>query len=136
MAKSKKNITQQKSQYKLESKPQFISHSDFKTEITVLLFFAIFIAFFTTFKITGDDDVFWHLATGRYILEHHYVPSTDVFGYMTEGQPWMPFEWGWDVISYLIYQLGGFTALSIFRTLIFIIIFCFLSKSPLEVFVA
>ncbi|MGB9696633.1 MAG: hypothetical protein ACPL2D_05000 [Ignavibacteria bacterium] len=123
MAKTKKNISLQKSQHKIESRTLLINHSDWKTEIAVLLFFALFLAFFTTFKITGDDDVFWHLATGRYILEHHYVPSTDVFGYMTEGQPWMPFEWGWDVISYLIYQLGGFTTLSIFRTLIFILIF-------------
>lgn len=123
MAKTKKNISQQKSQHKTESKTSLINPSDWRTEFAVLLFFGIFLTFFTTFKITGDDDVFWHLATGRYILEHYYVPSTDVFGYMTEGQPWMPFEWGWDVISYLIYQLGGFIGLSIFRTLIFILIF-------------
>ncbi|MBC8490315.1 MAG: hypothetical protein ISS16_08260 [Ignavibacteria bacterium] len=89
----------------------------------LLALFAIFIILLTTFKISGDDDVFWHLATGRYIIETGTVPSTDVFGFITEGQEWMPFEWGWDVITFFIFKASGYTGLSIFRTLIFLIIF-------------
>lgn len=89
----------------------------------LLALFAVFIVLLTTFKISGDDDVFWHLATGRYIIETGTVPSTDVFGFITEGQEWMPFEWGWDVITFFIFKAAGYTGLSIFRTLIFLIIF-------------
>ena len=89
----------------------------------LLVLFGIFIVLLTTFKISGDDDVFWHLATGRYVIETGNVPSTDVFGYITEGQEWMPFEWGWDVMTYLIYSFSGYTGLSIFRTIIFLLIF-------------
>jgi hypothetical protein len=89
----------------------------------VLGVFAIFIILLTTFQISGDDDVFWHLATGRYIVETGTVPSTDIFGFVTEGQEWMPFEWGWDVITYGLYSMGGYDALSIFRTIIFLAIF-------------
>lgn len=89
----------------------------------LILFFSVFIIFFSTFKITGDDDVFWHLATGRYIVETHQVPSADVFGYITQGQEWMPFEWGWDIVTYGLYNIGGYTAISIFRTVIFLLIF-------------
>ena len=89
----------------------------------LLICFAVFICYFTTFKITGDDDVFWHLSTGKYILETHHVPSTDIFGYVTQGQEWMPFEWGWDVITYSIYSFSGYTGLSIFRTIMFLLIF-------------
>ncbi len=85
--------------------------------------FLIFLGFFTTFKITGDDDVFWHLATGRYIIQAGHVPSTDIFGYMTQGQQWMPFEWGWDVITYSIYTFSGYTGLSVFRTLLLMAVF-------------
>jgi hypothetical protein len=85
--------------------------------------FAVFMCYFTTFKITGDDDVFWHLATGKYILQTHQVPSTDIFGYMTKGQEWMPFEWGWDVLTYSIYSFSGFNGLSVFRTIMFLLIF-------------
>jgi hypothetical protein len=92
-------------------------------EYLLLASFAIFIIFFTTFKISGDDDVFWHLATGKYIIETGHVPSTDIFGYVTQGQEWMPFEWGWDVITYNIYKPFGYTGISVFRTIIFLLIF-------------
>src|SRR5690606_34234070 len=85
--------------------------------------FAVFIILLTTFQISGDDDVFWHLATGRYIVENGTVPSIDVFGYVTEGQEWMPFEWGWDVITYGLYNIGGYEAISVFRTIIFLLTF-------------
>ena len=89
----------------------------------LMVLFTVFIILLTSFKITGDDDVFWHLATGRYIAETHSVPSTDIFGYVTAGQQWMPFEWGWDLLTYGLYNLGGYTALSVFRTLIFLLMF-------------
>ncbi len=85
--------------------------------------FAVFLCLFTTFKITGDDDVFWHLATGKYVLDTKSVPSTDVFGYMTYGQEWMPFEWGWDILTYGIYNIGGFEAISILRTILLFAVF-------------
>lgn len=100
--------------------------------IILIVSFAAFLSVFTSFKITGDDDVFWHLATGRYIVENKYVPSTDVFGYMTEKDEWMPFEWGWDVITYSLYQVAGIPGLSFLRTFMFLLIFglylCLLRK--------
>lgn len=92
-------------------------------EYGLIALFAAFLILFTTFKITGDDDVFWHLATGRYIVETGHVPSTDIFGFATGGHEWMPFEWGWDVLTYSLFNLGGYTAISVLRTLIFLAIF-------------
>jgi hypothetical protein len=89
----------------------------------LLAAFAIFLIFFTTFKITGDDDVFWHMATGRYVLETKSVPDKDIFGFVSEGTKWMPFEWGWDVITYTVYSISGFTGLSILRTLLILAVF-------------
>lgn len=80
--------------------------------------FFVFVLVLTTFKIFQDDDIFWHLSTGRYIIQNFTVPSTDVFGFVTSGTRWIPFEWGWDVLTYLIYIIGGFYALSILRTII------------------
>jgi len=59
----------------------------------------------TTYKIE-DDDFFWHLNTGRFIVENGYVPDKDVMGYATQDAEWIPFEWGWDVISYELYKAG------------------------------
>ena len=89
--------------------------------VTLVLFlFSIFVL--TTYKIE-DDDVFWHLATGRFIAENKYVPDTDVFGFSTQNDKWIPFEWGSDLISYALYNAGGYTALSVFRSVTFCLMF-------------
>lgn len=85
--------------------------------------FGVLIFLSTTFKITGDDDFFWHLATGRYVVENKVVPDKDVFGYVTQNTEWIPFEWGWDVLSYGLYSLGGYNSILVFRSLIFMLIF-------------
>lgn len=94
--------------------------------------FLIFVSIFTTFKISGDDDVFWHLETGRYITENKIIPSQDVFGFITEGKEWIPFEWGWDVLSYQIFSVSGNAGISIFRTLIFLAIFALFIRMILK----
>lgn len=88
--------------------------------------FLLLVYFATTFKVGGDDDFFWHLATGRYVVENKVVPDTDVFGYVTQGVEWIPFEWGWDVISYGLYKIGGYSMVQVFRSIVFIFIFSLL----------
>lgn len=100
-----------------------------KTQNLLLLVFFILLTVFSTFKIFQDDDIFWHLATGRYIVENATIPSTDVFTYTPGDVQWIPFEWGWDVITYGIYNAGGYVSLSIFRTILLIGTFIFLVLS-------
>lgn len=114
MAKDKKKAAKQIVE-KYEENP-FLNYG-------LLALFFVFLVFFTTFKITGDDDVFWHLATGRFILQTGHVPSTDIFGFMTQGQVWMPFEWGWDVLTYSIYSFSGYVGISILRTILLVATF-------------
>jgi hypothetical protein len=85
--------------------------------------FAVLIIFFTTSKLTNEDDYFWHLATGRYIVQNGSIPSLDVFSYSTQGQPWLVTEWGWDVITYFVFNTFGYVGLSILNSLVFLLIF-------------
>src|SRR5437588_7346425 len=89
----------------------------------LFIIFAVFVFIFSTYKISGDDDFFWHLATGRYIVENQSVPDTDIFGYVSAGNEWIPFEWGWDVLTYGLNSIGGYNLILIFRSLIFVLIF-------------
>lgn len=115
-----------KSKQKKKSNQPKLLNENKNLNYFLLSLFVIFLVFFTTFKIGGDDDVFWHLATGKYVVETKSVPSTDMFGWQTEGVEWMPFEWGWDVITFGIFSVSGYEGISIFRTLIFIALFGFL----------
>lgn len=89
----------------------------------LLLLFLAFIFFGSSYKVTGDDDFFWHLATGRYIIENGYVPDKDVFSFTADGTEWIPFEWAWDVLTYGLYNLGGYDLILVFRSIMFCLIF-------------
>ncbi len=89
----------------------------------LLVIFLTLVFFAASYKISGDDDFFWHLATGRYIIENMSVPDTDVFGFATQGVKWIPFEWGWDVLTFGINSIGGFNAVLVFRSVTFVLIF-------------
>jgi tetratricopeptide (TPR) repeat protein len=72
---------------------------------------AVFYALFAGLRTTADFDLGWQLATGRYILQHHAIPSADVFSYTANGKPWIYPPFG-GVILYLLARMGGFAALS------------------------
>ena len=92
-------------------------------------FFAAFIILITTFKISGDDDIFWHLNIGKYIVENKTVPSADVFGFVTIGQHWIPFEWGWDILNYAAFSVRGYAAVTVLKTVFFLLMFYFIYKT-------
>ncbi len=64
---------------------------------------AILISWIVIFAIYAmqpfsDPDTPWHLATGRFILAHHYVPTTDPFSWSMKGKPWITQEWLFETV--------------------------------------
>jgi tetratricopeptide (TPR) repeat protein len=58
-----------------------------------------------------DFDLGWQLASGRWVVQHRHVFSTDVFSYTAAGQPWIyPALSG--ITFYLAYLVGGYSLLS------------------------
>jgi hypothetical protein len=58
-----------------------------------------------------DPDLWFHLAGGRYILEHGEVPQADPFSFTKHGELWVPHSWLFDVAVYLGWtHLGPRTA--------------------------
>ncbi len=58
-------------------------------------------------------DLWWHLATGRWILEHRAIPHADPFSYTFHGKPWVDALWLFQVIVWKAYKLLGFSGLSL-----------------------
>lgn len=44
-------------------------------------------------KLLNDPDTFWHIAAGRWVIEHHAIPFQDPFSQSLHGQRWVPHEW-------------------------------------------
>jgi tetratricopeptide (TPR) repeat protein len=77
----------------------------------VLSLFAIGYAFLAGTRSLSEYDLGWLLATGRWIAQHHQIPSTDVFSYTAQGQPWI-YPVGSSLIFYGGYLVGGYALLT------------------------
>jgi hypothetical protein len=62
-----------------------------------------------------DADIWWHLRTGQWVVEHRAVPQTDPFSAYGQGRPWLAYSWLFEVIVYGFYHWLGLTGLLVFR---------------------
>jgi hypothetical protein len=62
--------------------------------------------------IFNDGDVSWHIAAGEWILDHRAIPHTDPFSFTWLGKPWVPIEWGAEVIMASAYHLSGYSGIA------------------------
>lgn len=66
-------------------------------------------------------DLWWHLATGRWIIEHGEIPSTDPFSYTAQGRPWRGVYWLSDLILHAAHRGGAMVGVGIVKvTCIFV----------------
>ncbi|HYO77102.1 MAG TPA: hypothetical protein VE010_11620, partial [Thermoanaerobaculia bacterium] len=68
-------------------------------------------------------DFFWHLATGRWIVEHAALPQVDPFAVASEKHDWINGEWLFEVAAYALHELVGLSGMSIVRALLAAAIF-------------
>ncbi|MDI7274623.1 MAG: hypothetical protein QME94_01455 [Anaerolineae bacterium] len=61
----------------------------------------------------ADPDLWWHLATGRYIVSQRSIPATDVFSFTALDHRWVTHEWLSDLLLYGGYQLFGLNGLAV-----------------------
>jgi Flp pilus assembly protein TadD len=62
-------------------------------------------------RTVTDYDFFWQLATGRWIVQHGWIPSVDVFSHTAQGQPWI-YPVGSALLFYATFLVGGYALLS------------------------
>ncbi len=77
----------------------------------------------------ASADTWWHLATGRWIVEHHAVPHTDPFSFATAGKPWIAHEYLTDVLMFFLHRAGGFMALATINALLLALAFAIMAFS-------
>lgn len=62
--------------------------------------------------IFNDGDVSWHIAAGQWILAHQAIPAADPFSFTRAGTPWVPIEWGAEVLFASAYRLAGYAGVA------------------------
>lgn len=63
--------------------------------------------------LVSKYDVWWHMATGRWAIEHGAIPRTDPFSFTLRGEPWRSSNWLGGVLLYGLHAWGGVPALSL-----------------------
>jgi hypothetical protein len=80
----------------------------------------------------GDPDTYWHLASGKWMLDHGALLRADVFSSTVSGQPYSVGEWLGQIVLYLAYLAGGWTGLVILRGLLVGVCAYFLTRVALR----
>jgi hypothetical protein len=58
----------------------------------------------------SNSDVWWHLSSGLWILQHHRLPHTGLFT-QSSSLPWIAVSWGYDVLLAGAYKLLALRAI-------------------------
>ncbi len=100
-----------------------------------LLVAVLFIALFTiAAQPSLDADLWWHLRTGEWIIEHGAVPHSDPFSFTMNGAHWVAHEWLADIALYILSRVGGIAALTlasaVIITLTFVVVYCLSEARP------
>lgn len=54
-----------------------------------------------------DPDLWWHLRTGQWIIEHGQVPLQDPFSVYGAGKPWIAYSWLFEILVYGLLRAFG-----------------------------
>jgi hypothetical protein len=61
-----------------------------------------------------DPDIWWHLRTGQWIVEHAQVPATDPFSAYGIGKPWVAYSWLFEIFAYALFTRLGLMGILVF----------------------
>lgn len=63
----------------------------------------------------ADGDLFYHLASGRWIAEHHTLPATAFFSVLPAAAGWADYYWLFQLLVFALHSLAGWVALVVLR---------------------
>ena len=75
-----------------------------------------------------DPDPYWQILIGEWILDHHRVPTWDLFSYTMPGAPATTQEWGAEVIVAAVYRIAGWPGLVLLAATVFAITMAYLAR--------
>jgi hypothetical protein len=79
--------------------------------VLVLLFVGVAVSANRAAPIV-DPDLWWHLRTGQWILQHWSIPTQDIFrSSYGMGKPWIVYHWLFETFTSRIFDLWGLTGI-------------------------
>jgi len=82
----------------------------------------VYVVLLSLFPVRNND-VFWHMAVGREIVQQGHFIREDPFAFTTAGRSWVPHSYLGGVILYLAYSLASGYGLIVLRVLLVLAVF-------------
>lgn len=98
----------------MPDRPQAAPRERLRTEL-----FLVGIVLYAVCFWVHCDDHWWHMLTGRLVLETGRVPGADPFSFTFQGAPWTNWEWLAGVVMALAWSAAGPLGLTLLRALAF-----------------
>lgn len=76
-----------------------------------------------------DSDLGWHLKYGEYFYQNGEILRTNIYSTQMQGFAWANTGWLSDILTYIIFIVGGFFGLTILGAVIVTLIFWVFSKA-------
>lgn len=73
-----------------------------KNKRTIFLLLILSFSMICTMYIVVDNDYFWHITAGKYMVSHHTILTKDIFSWVVVNKVWISHEWLFEVIIYTL----------------------------------
>ena len=83
-------------------------------------------------RAPSDPDMYWHLASGKWMVEHAAILRTDVFSSTVTGQPYSVGEWLGEIVLYSAYAIGGWAGIVLLRGVLVAVAAFFITRIALR----
>ena len=94
--------------------------------LNLLPYLSVFIA---SLYQPWDADLGWHLKYGEYFFQHGQILKENIFSTEMAGYYWPNTGWLSDLLTYQIFNGGGFLGLTIAAALVVTLTFWFFAKA-------
>jgi hypothetical protein len=87
---------------------------------------------FSGTSLLKDGDTYWHIAVGRFIIDHRAIPFRDPFSYTMAGTLWSSHEWLSEIVLAFVYDAMGWRGVIMLTALCAAIAFAVLARTLLR----
>jgi hypothetical protein len=92
-----------------------VRHEETARRVAILTLLFLIPVFWLLKPAIIDPDIWWHLRTGQWIVEHGAIPTTDPFSAYGMGKPWVAYSWLFEVLIYALYQAFGLFGIILYQ---------------------
>ncbi len=84
----------------------------------VALLVVLAITFAAAVAPAVDNDLWWHLRSGQWMVAHHRLLGADPFSHTTGGAVRVPYDWLAQLVLYGSWKIGGLNAVAVLTALL------------------